>query len=73
MAYSQEERDAPANQKQEFPYAKTDDYAAEAMDQTAYRTNWWAGRNAENAKSVAKKGKISERPEEKTSEQFQGR
>ena len=73
MAYGQEERDAPANQKQEFPYAKTDDYAAEAMDQTAYRTNWWAGRNAENAKSVAKKGKISERPEEKTSEQFQGR
>lgn len=73
MAYSQEERDAPTNQKQEFPYAKTDDYAAEAMDQTAYRTNWWAGRNAENAKSVAKKGKIRERPEEKTSEQFQGR
>ena len=30
MAYGQEERDAPANQKQEFPYAKTktDEYAS---------------------------------------------
>ena len=73
IAYSQEERDTPTNPKQELPRSKTDEYAAETIDQTAYRMNWWVNRNTKNTKSAAKEGKISERSEEKTSGQFPGR